>query len=79
MHMRADNPELDDLQTIEAHGFTHTLYQVTIPDTSEALEYYGDTNKERWIPTGPISYYEIYRQDGKYIGRVSKSIRCERV
>ncbi len=77
--MRADNPELHDLQTIKAHGNTHTLHEVTIPDTSKAQEYYSDTDKEKWIPIGPVSYYEIYRQDGKYIGRVSKAIRCERV
>lgn len=77
--MRAENPELDDLQTIKAHGHTHTLYEVTIPDTSKALEYYSDTDKEKWIPMGPVSYYEIYREDGRYMGRVSKAIRCERV
>ena len=81
MLMRGDNPELHDLQTIEAHGNTHTLYEVTIPDTSKALEFYGKTDRKGHdtIPIGPATYSEIYRQDGKYIGRVSKAILCERV
>ena len=86
IHMRGENKELHDLQTIEAHGRTHTLYEVTIPDTSKVWDYYSktdtdkeNTDKEKWIPIGPATYYEIYRQDGKYIGRGSKAIRCERV
>lgn len=79
--MRGRNKELYDGRTIEVDGLSCKLYEVTIPDTEKAQDFYAEkkTVYTYIIPHGPATFYEVFSSRGDYIGRVSPSIRCDRV
>ncbi len=66
---RQKTKELRDGATIEAEGHIHTFYRVEIrkPEDKKA----SNRPKE-------LVFYEIFREDGEWIGRVSQAVSWER-
>lgn len=64
---RAVNTQLRDGLKIEYAGHEHRFYRVDVEDTQDP-----DT-------TGSMVYYEIVRDDGEWMGRVTQYIRQDRV